>query len=189
MNQGLLIVVLLLLVLLLSCKAFNYCVLRELFQNKEIVRQMMDDIYGVREHFDHGVEVDDCETESQGRTSAWLIKHGCPVENYKNIDNFEGDMSDCQRRYIESKSESEKAAIIADGCPEVAVPTTEPAATPVTEGFRCCENEDELIEGGCQMCDGFVNYSPFKETFADVTTLAPTLSAKAFEPITPRKVA
>ena len=47
MNQGLLIVVLLLLVLLLSCKAFNYCVLRELFVNKETVKQMMDDIYGV----------------------------------------------------------------------------------------------------------------------------------------------
>ena len=46
MNQGLLIIVLLLLVLLLSCKVFNYCVLKELFVNKENVIKMMDDIYG-----------------------------------------------------------------------------------------------------------------------------------------------
>lgn len=181
MNQGLLIVVLLLLVLLLSCKAFNYCVLRELFVNKETVRQMMNDIYGVREHFDHGVDVD-CDTENTVRGSDWLKKHGCPVENYKNIDNFQDVvMSDCQRRYLESKSENEKAEIIADGCPQVVKPTE-----PVAEGFRCC-TEKELIDnvGGCELppCDGFVNYSPFKETYEGV----PTMDPKDFMPAKPRR--
>jgi len=159
MNQGLLIVVLLLLVLLFSCKAFNYCVLRELFVNKETVKQMMNDIYGVREHFDCVDEVN-CEAERPIRTTDWLREHGCPVENFQNIENFRV-MSECEKRYHGSKSESEKARIIADGgCPELNI----------NEGFRCCKDEDDLISGGCQppMCDGFENYSPFVETYMNI---------------------
>ena len=45
MNQGLLIVLLTILILLLSCKVFNYCVLKELFVNREQVREMMNNVF------------------------------------------------------------------------------------------------------------------------------------------------
>ena len=129
MNQGLLIVVLLLLVLLLSCKAFNYCVLRELFVNKETVTQMMDDIYGVRENFAPCTE-DERRGTLQSVCDAREEFQGCDPE-------------------VSGREELVKAG----RCEQL------------KENFRCCKDQNDLISGGCQPCDGFVNYSPFKETF------------------------
>ena len=149
MNQGLLIVVLLLLVLLLSCKAFNYCVLRELFVNKETVKQMMDDIYGVRENFEP------CSEDRRKGMTLSSIAEICddfvgegPKRNQRR-ENFQG---------CEPGVSGREELVEAGKCEEL------------KETFRCCKDEDDLLKGGCQPqpCEGFVNYSPFKETFQDV---------------------
>jgi hypothetical protein len=178
MNQGLLIVVLLLLVLLLSCKAFNYCVLRELFVNKETVKQMMDDIYDVRENFEP------CSDDrKKGMTSSSIAEIcddfvGKAPKRNQNRENFEGYCNDSDpevmriRCYDEGKCSGEN-------CPPQ-----------VLENFQdlppCC-SPDEIRNGkrvgyDCSaVCEGFVKYSPFKEKFLNVPT-APPLDPSLMRP-------
>ena len=174
MNQGLLIVVLLLLVLLLSCKAFNYCVLRELFVNKETVKQMMDDIYDVRENF---ASKEECDLKKDFMTEAWYEAE-CKNDNFvgeapkrnQNRNRFQGcDVGVADREEL----------VKAGKCPPQ-----------VLENFQdlppCC-SPDEIRNGkrvgyDCSaVCEGFVKYSPFKEKFLNVPT-APPLDPSLMRP-------
>tara|TARA_B100000700_G_scaffold281952_1_gene333081 strand:- start:7092 stop:7577 length:486 start_codon:yes stop_codon:yes gene_type:complete len=140
MNQGLLIIVLLLLVLLLSCKAFNYCVLKELFINKETVKKMMNDIYDVKEDFRICTE-----DEKRVMLSSTIAKE---------CENFVGSTCDPTKLSVEERKE----LVEAGKCPSLE-----------TFQNRCCKDENDLLRGGCIPCDGFENYSPFKETFQGIS--------------------
>ena len=162
MNQGLLIIVLLLLVLLLSCKAFNYCILRELFVNKETVKQMMDDIYGV-ENF---ASKDECDLKKDFMTEAWYEaeckndnfvgaapkKNQCGYsktesENFQNIENFQDVIGYCDHPNEEIMKERRSAG----KCPEV------------TEGFQGLPKCKTLHKASrerarsAEECEGFQN--------------------------------
>ena len=195
MNQGLLIIVLLLLVLLLSCKVFNYCVLKELFVNKENVIKMMDDIYG-KENFRV------CTEDEKRVMLSSTIADEC--DNFvgtapKKVEHF--------KSYCDSLSESEKQALIEQGKLHCPTPETFQDALPACsslheasresakksgecrEGFyvpdRCCSPEEIL--GGAKVgfdcssvCEGFENECPFKESFATIDL--PTVSTDAYRP-------
>ena len=155
MKQGLLIIVLLLLVLLLSCKFFNYCVLKELFVNKEKVKLMMDDIY---ESFLN--EKRKCtETEKSVMTSMKINKE-C-----SNPETFVGTYNEHFKGRCDPDAHDIKELREAGKCP---------GTNPPSEGFiDCCTDKnsnDDIINGVCVPCEGYENYCPFKETFEDVPT-------------------
>ena len=178
MNQGLFIVVLVLLILLISCKAFNYCVLKELFVNKKMVKDMMDDIYGANRQVNVGENVEDfrvcSDTEKKLMTSA-RIREEC--DNPENFRNYCASLSSHEREEMVKQGKCEPVEYFQDlpKCSEI----HESARKEVrrnkgcVEGFVpniCCTTE-MLLQGAeigkdCkEPCSGFVNYDPFKEEF------------------------
>ena len=163
MNQGLLIVLLTILLLLISCKAFNYCVLKELFVNKEKVREMMNDIY---------------KTDIFGNKTQ---------EGFQKKENCNADkMSVLSRDQINAECSNAEGFVNCDALPPSVRANTEECKEEFQNGELPCCTAELLVEGAqggvhcnpnCEaFLEGFENHSVFKEAFL---TVDPTYLAYA----------
>ena len=145
MKQRLLVIVLLLLLLLVSCKAFNYCILKELFVSKETVQKMMDDIYGKHEPVESFRVCS--ETEKRLMTSSRIAEECDTEETFQNFPK-------CSEIHKSAREQVRETGQCVEGfAPDI-----------------CCTTQ-MILEGAeigkdCkEPCAGFVDYSPFKESF------------------------
>jgi len=161
MNQGLLIVLLTILLLLISCKAFNYCVLKELFVNKEQVKQMMKDIYNT-DIF--GNKTPKTQETFQRECSADELSVFTSAKIATECSNAEGFV-DCAALPPTIRKKTEECK---EGFQNGELPccTAELLVEGAQGGVHCNPNCEAFLEG-------FENHNVFKETFSTVATNPP----------------
>ena len=168
MNQGLLIVLLTILLLLISCKAFNYCVLKELFVNKKQVREMMSDIYNT--------DIFGNKTQESFQQQEPVVKRECDA-NEMSVMRGEQINAQC------SNAEGAEGFVNCDVLPPSIREETEECKEGFQNGELPCCTEELLVEGAqggihcnpnCEaFLGGFENHNVFKEAFLTVATNPP----------------